>query len=316
MLRISIIGGSHWANCIAAHGLDRQFAATTFSCFREVLRAPWRLLSSETVLILGHGMPNSIKRLIWFMLFVLVWALGRRHLFLYWIGSEVLRPAAPWQDALYLWFAKRRRVHLLCGAPWFVEHLAERGLEVNCIPFPYDTSQAQAYAESWPEETSLIASTYLTPSHWDNSNGDWIVELCRLRPEVQWHIIGMSRDNAMGGLDQLDNVELFGWDSEPQRRISNCHMFLRLTRNDAYAGTVRDAQAMRRIVLFTKPMDDCIQVSESNFEPCRKIFLDIADAFFQGDAKQITALRSKGTRIPSIAQGAQRLSEFIKSYRT
>lgn len=115
----------------------------------------------------------------------------------------------------------------------------------------------------------------------------------------------------MGGLDRMENVELLGWDSEPQRIMSTCHVFLRLTRDDAYAGTVRDAQAMRRIVLFTKPVGDCLQVSDSDFNDCKAAFFEIVTAFHQQNTARISELRSDGNSVPTIDRCTRELSDYV-----
>lgn len=313
MSQVSLVGSPYWVDYLASRGIG-SLAIARFPSFRSALAAPWRLFTSRNVLVLGHGVPNSSPLSIWFCLFVLIWALGphRPHIFMYWIGSEVPRPASRWPEAIYRWFSLRRRVHLICGAPWFVDALAERGLSAHPVLFPYDISKARAHAEIWPDPTGMIASTYLTGSHWENSNGDWIVALCRAWPQIRWRIIGMARDDAMNGLDRLDNVELCGWAPEPQRVMSHCHVFLRLTRTDAYAGTVRDAQAMRRIVFFTKPVPDCVNVSATDFEAFAGQFQEVVDAFAEGDTDRIAAMRSHGSALPDFVDSAEMLAGYIR----
>lgn len=314
MSRVSIIGSPYWTDYIARSGLDAAFWVTPFPRFRSLLRAPWRLALSDDVIVLGHGVPDRMARFVWFFLFVLLWALGPRrpHLFLYWIGTEILRPAAPWQWRLYRWFAARRRVHVICGAPWFKDMLAERGLTAAPVLFPYDTAAAAALADTWPTDEKLIASTYLTPSHWENSRGDWIVALCEAWPDVRWKIIGLSPDTAPDALRRLENVELCGWVSDPQAVVSACHAFLRLTRHDAYAGTVRDAQVMQRIVIFTKPIGDCIQVSSGDPKEVKAVFSGIVADFALGDPERIAHLRSSGAKVPSLEEGTKALSKFMR----
>ena len=314
MSQTSVVGSPYWVDYLSTYCLEDHARVARFPSFRAAMSAPWRLFASKNIIVLGHGVPNSAPLLVWFSLFVIIWVFGPRrpHFFMYWIGSEVPRRGARWQEAIYHWFATRERVHLICGAPWFVEALAGRGLTAHPILFPYHISPARALADVWPDESHLVAGTYLTPSHWENSNGNWITALCREWPDVRWRIIGMTREEAWGGLDKLENVDLCGWVPNPQQTMSECHVFLRLSRSDAYAGTARDAQAMRRIVFFTKPVGDCIEVSATNPDDCFKQFGRIVGVFAGSDSRSIASLRSNGSRLPELADSTKELIGYIR----
>ena len=314
MSRVEIIGTPFWAHYLSDNVLDQTFEISVTSSFRQLPGSIFRIFGSDHIILLGHGIPNTLKRCVWFFFFLAVWCLGpkRPKFVIYWIGSEVARESSRWQGAIYRWFINMPRVTSICGAPWFAETLRHKGISTDVVLFPYDVDKAKGFASIWLPEDHMIVSTYLTASHWENSNGDWISEICRKYPDVHWRIFGMSPDTALGGLETLANVELCGWVSNPQDIVSTTHLFIRMVNTDAYAGTVRDAQSMQRIVMYSKPVSDCIEIDSRNFSGFEEAFINIKTLFDQADAAAIQEIRSTGCHVPDLSISRDIFSDILR----
>lgn len=313
MLSTSVIGTKFWALYIANNCLDQRFDATATSrLVHMVLHFP-RLVRTKRVIVLGQGFPDTIARKLWFLLILVLWAISRkRHIFFYWIGSEVYRkPQNTYLTRLYLKLAKSSRVHHLCGANWFVQPLSSMGIDATCLLFPYDTFDAEKRAFDWPEIEQLRVLTYITPSHWENNNGRWIVDAAQKYPDTIWTVIGTSPDQAPETLRSLGNVKLTGWVDNPAEITAQAHLFVRLAQRDAYAGTVRDAQKMRRIVIYTKPVHDVILVDPAQQSTFDFEFSKVVAAFAAANFEKIEQLRSTGKHVPDWGISARKLCDFL-----
>ena len=313
MLSTSVIGTQYWASHITKNCLDQRFKAEAISGLRHIVRHLPSLLKAKRIVILGHGFPDTVPRKIWFLMVWTLWAISKnRQIYFYWIGSEVYRkPQNTRFKHLYLRLAQSPRVYHLCGARWFVEPLKSLGIDATCLLFPYDTFSAKRRAADWPTAPQLHVLTYLTRSHWKNNNGQWIADAARKYPSTTWTIIGMSQDQAPETLKALENVTLAGWVENPAEIMAQSHLFVRLTYHDAYAGTVRDAQKMRRIVIYTKPVGDVILVDAAQQSTFDVAFAKVAATYSAPDLEQIEGLRSSGEDVPDCKASAQALSNFL-----
>lgn len=318
MLSTSVIGTKYWALYIVNNCLDQRFDAVAISnLVHTVVHFP-RLVRTKRVIVLGQGFPDTIARKLWFLLVLILWAISRkRHIYFYWIGSEVYRKLQnTYFTRLYLKLAESPRVHHLCGANWFVQPLSSMRIDATCLLFPYDTLDAEVRAADWPAVKQLNVLTYLTPSHWENNNGQWIVDAAQKYPDTIWTVIGTSPDQAPETLRSLDNVKLTGWVDNPAENMAQAHLFVRLTQRDAYAGTVRDAQKMRRIVIYTKSVQDVILVDPTQQSTFDFEFSNVVDAFAAADFEKIEQLRSTGDYVPNRETLAKALCDFLVDSNT
>lgn len=313
MLSTSVIGTKYWALYIANNCLDQRFDSVAISnLVHTVVHFP-RLVRAKRVIVLGQGFPDTIARKFWFLLVLILWAISRkRHIYFYWIGSEVYRKLQnTYFTRLYLKLAESPRVHHMCGASWFMEPLKSLGIDATCCIFPYDTSQAEQRASEWPSVQELKVVTYLTLSHWENNNGHWIIDTAQKYPSTIWTVIGMSPDQAPGALKNLENVKLAGWVENAAEIMAGAHVFVRLTNFDAYAGTVRDAQKMRRIVFFTKPVGDVINIDPAKKSTFDTKFANVVAAFSLVELEKIEGLRSTGNCVPECETSVKELCDFL-----
>jgi hypothetical protein len=222
---------------------------------------------SATLLAVGYGTQLSPKRTLIWMLVVLWWLLHRRResLVLYWIGTDVTRAreGSKMLRRILKWVGTKH----ICGAPWFVDTLRQSGISAQPVLFPYDTGPAQELAQSQPCSDKLRISTYLTRGGWSNMNGPRILDLAENTPWAKWQVVGMKASDIPDARQPPSNMDFLGWVSDPLSALAASHIFVRIVDHDAYSGMVRDAQAMGRIVLYSKPVKGTIDVfGKSVFE--------------------------------------------------
>lgn len=215
------------------------------------------------LLMVGYGTRFSPKRAaIWLIVFT--WWLSHRRkpsVFVYWIGTDVACSGIGSGSRLLVWLLARMHARHLCGAPWFVETLSACGINAQPVLFPYDTAAALDLAENVPDPKPFRILVYLTPGSWENMNGTTLLRLARQTPDLEWSVIGMQCSQIPGGQLSPSNMRFLGWVESPLTVLSASHAFIRIADHDAYSGMVRDAQAMGKIVLYSKPVDGVIDIS-------------------------------------------------------
>lgn len=288
MTKLLLLGSPYWCRYLCTH-LAREGVAA-----HHIRHRPGDLLRllfhrNATVLAVGFGASLSFKRaVIWFIV-LLWWLLNRRKgsIVQYWIGSDVARAqevgVSKAMSHLLSWIGARH----ICGAPWFAEQLRRAGINAKPVLFPYDTDQAAAQPSTAPESPPLRALAYLTPGSWRNMNGNRILELAKLTPDTQWHVVGMNDNDLPGHETPPPNVRFLGWVEDPLAVMASCHVFVRLANHDAYSGMVRDAQTMGKTVLYTKPVEGCINVAGKTTGEIAEILTSIISKLTYSSGREV-----------------------------
>ncbi len=260
MKSLFLLGSPYWCRY-----LETQFRKEGVEAQYIPHRSILRVFSNcdANLLLVGYGTRFSLKRVvIWLVIFT--WWLARRrreNIFVYWIGTDAACPGTGSGGRLLVWLLNRVHARHLCGAPWFVEALLAHGIRAQPVLFPYDTSSALALAEYRPDPIPFRVLVYLTRGSWENMNGAKLLELARQTPELEWSVIGMLCSQVPEEQHIPPNMRFLGWVEDPLAVMSLSHVFIRLVDHDAYSGMVRDAQAMGKIVLYSKPLDGVIDIS-------------------------------------------------------
>lgn len=255
MKAIFTTGSSYWANYLARHLNEISHRATSVGLH------PFHLCRifgdfSRHILVVGIGGDLTAKKsIIWTML-AMWWLAHRRRgsITLYWIGGDVVTATLGVSPLLRRLWAVMGVKHI-AGAPWFVEELAEAGVDARYVLFPYDTSAATAMrASSGSESERLSVLCYLLPSAWGNLSGRRIMRLATLTPNSDWTAMGMGKGDVPHGEEVPANVKFIGWVDNPLEVLAANDVFIRLVAHDAYSGMVRDAQAMGKLVIYNMPV--------------------------------------------------------------
>lgn len=262
MTKLLLLGSPYWCRYLCTH-LAREGVDA-----RHIAHRPEDLLRlffhrKATILAVGFGASLSFKRAIIWLIVLLWWLLHRRKesIVQYWIGSDVARAQEGGVNKAMFDLLSRMGARHICGAPWFVEQLRRAGIDAEPVLFPYDTGEAADHPSTAPEPPPLRALAYLTPGSWQNMNGNRILELAKLAPDIQWDVVGMNDKDLPGQQTPPLNMRFLGWVDDPLAVMASCHVFVRLANHDAYSGMVRDAQTMGKAVLYTKPVEGCINVA-------------------------------------------------------
>lgn len=188
----------------------------------------------------------------------------------------------------------------ICGAPWFKEMLEERGIPAEPVLFPYDTSAAESYPQPPLPQKPYRICTYLSRGSWENSHGSQILELAALTPFAEWTVFGMGSDDLPGGSAAPGNMKFLGWVKDTLAVMAQNHALIRWVGHDAYSGTVRDAQAMGKTVLYSKQVNGIVPIAGKTVGEVASIIEYLASGGALGKADgfslppfrmQITALR-------------------------
>jgi hypothetical protein len=257
MKSVYFLGSKYWRDYLAAKlGENGGFRAVAldWSSIKSLSQAYRR--PGAVVVVVGLGARVSPRRLAIWATLAAFWIRGRgsNRLVFYWIGTDVLSLNDNPSSRIYAKVTRLFRVKHICGAPWFVDELRQHGISAQCVLFPYDTEPAAQYADALLPAQPFKICTYLTSAGWKTLEGQRTLRIAMQTPNVRWTVMGMNANDIPKGETIPSNVAFTGWVDDPLAVQAQCHALLRLVQHDAFSGVVRDALAMRRIVLYSLPI--------------------------------------------------------------
>ncbi|MDR7028996.1 hypothetical protein [Rhizobium rosettiformans] len=263
MSNVYFIGSKYWCDYLAEKlGDERGLRATAVDLSSIKSLSQMFDRRGVTIVVVGLGARVSPKRIaIWAML-VAFWIRGfsSNRIVFYWIGSDVLSLGSNRYARIFSKLTKLFRAKHICGAPWFVDELQRYGIRAQPVLFPYDTEAASVYADAPLPVNPFTICTYLTSNGWKTLEGHRILHIAAQTPDVRWVVMGMNENDIPKSEAVSSNVTFTGWVDNPLAVQSRCHALLRLVRHDAFSGVVRDALAMRRLVLYSLPVKGAYNV--------------------------------------------------------
>ncbi len=168
----------------------------------------------------------------------------------HWIGSDVQRIVkdAPLHRRLKKWLIDfTPAFHLTVYEPLRTE-LARVGIPARLLPLV----PAEFPAEPLPLPENFAVLSYIPTQRWDFYRGAQIVEVARMMPRVDFHIVAApAMENAP------PNVRFHGYVDEMRPLYQQCTALVRLTNHDGLSKMVLEALAYGRYVLWNHPFPHC-----------------------------------------------------------
>lgn len=165
----------------------------------------------------------------------------------YWIGSDVLATVRSSGKTSPLGRRIIEQSEHWAGAPWFVGSLARVGILARSMVFPSELPVAATVALP---ETFKVASYVpnLRPRFYGS---DTIIFLANEFPDIDFVIFGGTGESDDWPNQVPPNVRFLGWVDSMSDVYSDVVAVLRLVEHDAIGGSVREALACARHVIYT-----------------------------------------------------------------
>lgn len=196
----------------------------------------------------------------------------RRCAAYYWIGTDVWDSIQA-DDQVPSW---ARRAPHWAGAPWFVDELAPLGVQAEPVWFPTEHRTGADGPPSLPKGP-LRVSAYVPGFASDLYGWDFIAATAEALPHVEFAVFGDGSQELVTQSGSVpDNVCRLGEVSSGAAIIETCHVHLRPTAHDAFAGTVREALGAGRYVGFTHPFTGVFEVDRDHPESTIEWLDDLA----------------------------------------
>ena len=251
-VRLAILGQAHWSRHLARllqrHAPDLVDVEALPGSAAAVLL--WRREPAPRLLLrVGYrpGAPTARG-----IAFDLLWAQLRSAFpqatgVYYWLGTDLMRAT---QDAsrgrLRGAFQGSFRDRHLAVAPWHLQELEAIGVEAAYFPLPYALPTQPAS----PMPSRFAVLSYLPAGGFGNYGGREVFALAREFPAVPFRILGADHPRE----DTPPNVDYPGRLPSTDDIFKASSVLIRLTHHDGVGGTVLEALAHGRHVIYTFPL--------------------------------------------------------------
>jgi len=251
-VRVAILGQTHWSRHLARllqrHAPDLVDAVALPGSTAVSLLWPWTPRPSVLLRVgfrPGASTPRGIA-------FDLLWGRIRSALpaatgVYYWLGTDLLRAT---QDASAGRLRSPFRASLadrhLAVAPWHLEELEGLGIEAAYLPLPYELRTDSPS----PMPSRFAVLSYLPANRFAYYGGTEVFTLARQFSGVPFRILGADHPPE----DAPPNVEYPGRLPSTDAVFKASSVLLRLTYHDGIGGTVLEALAHGRHVIYTFPL--------------------------------------------------------------
>lgn len=269
---VALVGVRHWCDHLAslANRVDPDRSYVTIG-ISDLLLARWRFTRVVRVGFRPVALtPRGVA-------FDLTWALltTRRARRTYWIGTDVWNTVTERKPGRFFrWVRRRLMGRSAAGAPWFVGELRECGVEATYVRFPLDTGP-RVDPPSWPSAFSVAA--YVPANKPEFYGTRTIVQLAELLPEVTFDVYGG------GAVAAPPNLIRHGWTEDFRSALESSVVHLRPTTHDAIAGTVREALAAGRYVLFSHELPGVSKLDPDSLDDAVELMRLLLSQHTSGD---------------------------------
>jgi hypothetical protein len=113
-----------------------------------------------------------------------------------------------------------------------------------------------------PKKFSVL--TYVPERRWDFYNGDLVLELAGMLPEIEFHLLASGEKTT-----NLPNVFIYDFIGDVTPFYKNCTTLLRITVHDGLPKMVLEALSYGRHVLWSESFPHCFKVN--SFNECIKV---------------------------------------------
>lgn len=251
-MRVAILGQTNWSRHLARllqrHAPDLVDAVALPGSSAATLLWPWEPRPSVLLRVgfrPGASTPRGIAfDLLWGRI---RWALPEASGIYYWLGTDLLRAT---QDASAGHLRSPFRASLadrhLAVAPWHLKELEELGIEAAYLPLPYELPTDSAS----PMPSRFAVLSYLPARRFAYYGGMEVFTLARQFPAVPFRVLGADHPPE----DAPSNVEYPGRLPSTDAIYKASSVLLRLTYHDGIGGTVLEALAHGRHIIYTFPL--------------------------------------------------------------
>lgn len=269
---IRLVGSKHWSRSLAdlmnEAGTVRARSVTVQQLALDVLlgrrRQPTLRVGFRPLVATWRGRVFDV---IWLL------AVNRRSRRTLWIGTDVVQTC---QDGPLHGWRSRLRDRLIgraaCGAPWFVDELADVGVRADYVRFPHRT-RAPDFVD-WP--TEFAVSTYVPSMKPAFYGAEVLPAIADATPDVLYLVYGD------GEVPERPNIRALGHVPHLAERLADSVVHVRLTEHDAIAGTVRESLALGRYVLFGYELPGTVRVDVRDVGDIARHVRRLADLFRAG----------------------------------
>ena len=248
-LRIIIIGLPLFAKRLEAdlkshNPLLKVDALNTYYSFKDKLLA-FLLIPFSDVVYSINGSLSPSKIFNW----TLLW---NKKLMMTWVGSDVLVAKSedqPVQEYL-------RKAHHYCEVSWIQKELETLNIKAEILNF-FNFKETQKSDFPDLSKGKLTVLSYLAKGNELEYGLTQLLSLAKSFPEVSFNIVGSDGE----GLAQLENLNYLGWVSDMKSEFDKAHITARLINHDGLSGFVLESLLLEKHVLYSQPLDSCIQVS-------------------------------------------------------
>ena len=183
--------------------------------------------------------------------------LNKKQIVMHWAGSDVLDErafVASGKDDP--WVVQEIRHWAECD--WMVNEVKELGLPCERVPLP---------SSLIPQQASPLPDTFSVLVHMPSVELgylyglDRILQVARNLPQVPFQLVGLKAGRIS---NPPDNLQINGRVKELREFYQKTSVVWRPVRHDGLSFLVREALGHGRHVLYTYPLDGCVQVSGTN----------------------------------------------------
>ena len=182
---------------------------------------------------------------------VLTAAATRRRRAYYWIGTDVLNACSDWAAGEHTRSFKREAegaVHWAASS-WLAEELKTIGVPAAEVLFP-SALPAETVVQTLP--TTFKVATYIPDGRCGFYGGRQLLTAAKALPFLQFEVFGGTGSWVSG--EKPANVSFLGWLHDVTPAYLESSVLLRLVQHDALGGSVREALALGRQVIYTYPV--------------------------------------------------------------
>lgn len=203
------------------------------------------------------------------------WALlWNKKLMMTWVGTDVSVAKAenkPIQKYL-------EKAHHYCEVDWIKDELKELNIHAEILNF-FNFKESQTSEFPNPEKAQLTVLSYLAKGKEVDYGLNQSLALADRFQDVQFNIIGSDGD----GLPKPNNFNYLGWVENVKAEFDKSHVTARLINHDGLSGFVLESLLLEKYVLYSQPLNHCIQVNST--QSCVEAFQILYDEFKSGNLK-------------------------------
>lgn len=261
-VKLCLVGQPFWIRKIAEI-VNREGQGRIQASIMDMFSPKWplqvgRFLEADVILRVGFrpGSPGRGQVFDALWRFLLVFN-RKAEIVFYWVGTDVLKMT---EDMAVP--EKRRRLapmvepyRHIAGAPWLAEELQAVGVPAEHILFPAPLPKLEE-PPPLPEQFTVLS--YVLEDKHAFYGGLLIEEMARRFPGVRFDVLAGKGEWVT---QPLENLHFHGWQPDPASFYARSTVVMRLVPHDAIGGTVREALAYARHVVYT------YRLPHTNFVP-------------------------------------------------